>query len=155
MKGRLLLILTILLFTFSGLQAQQACLNKAWKAFGEENYEDAIKHCDECIETFGEAATKMQSELEAAGNKNGSFPSGVPSEEMKDKIFSNWAVNDVSTAYYVRGLAAEKHYRATGDKTYKEMAKESFKETCSFPFGRCWDEQGWFWSPCEAAQEKL
>jgi len=97
----------------------------------------------------------MQTELEKAGNTDKSFRVGGFNEKTKEKIFKNWAVNDVSTAYYIKGLSAKKLYQSTSDKSYKEMAEESLKKACSLSFGRCWDPKGWFWSPCAAAEDEL
>lgn len=155
MKRNLFLLLVLSFFSFSNICSQQVCLDKAWTALGEEDYKNAIKNADECIQTFGDAAQKMQRELEEAGNTDKSFPFGGVNKKTKEKIFKNWAVNDVSTAYYIKGLSAKKLYASTSDKSYKEMADESLKGACSLSFGRCWDPQGWFWSPCAAAQDEL
>jgi hypothetical protein len=155
MKGKLLLVLTLSIFVFSNTHSQEACLNKAWKAFGAEDYETAIKNCNECIENFGDAANEMQGKLEAAGKTNESFPAGGVNAEMKEKIFENWALNDVSTAYYIKGVSAKRLFESNSDKSYKQMSEEALKETCSLSFGRCWDPNGWFWSPCDAASDEL
>jgi len=155
MKRNLFFLFVLSFFTFSASYAQQVCLNKAWDALDAKDYKNAIKYCDECIQTFGESARKMQTGLEKAGNTDKSFPVGGVNEKTKEKIFKNWAVNDVSTAYYIKGLAAKKLYQSTSDNSYKEKAEESLRETCSLSLGRCWDPQGWFWSPCAAARDEL
>ena len=43
-------------------------------------------------------------------------------------------------------LAAGKKEEAT--QAYKKLINEYF-------YGQCWDPQGWFWKPAEAAQQKL
>jgi hypothetical protein len=64
-------------------------------------------------------------------------------------------LNDVATAYFIKGRSAEYLYEKTKDKKYKSLAEEAYQAACVLKYGRCWDPQGWFWSPCDAANERL
>ena len=69
--------------------------------------------------------------------------------ESKDKIFSYWALNDVGTALFILGEA----YQNAGKK---EDATKAYKRVINeFSYSQCWDTNGWFWKPAEAAQQKL
>jgi hypothetical protein len=67
----------------------------------------------------------------------------------KEKVFANWALNDVGTCYFILGQALEK----SGDK---KGALEAYKTVSEkFPDAQCWDPKGWFWKPADAAKGKL
>jgi len=69
--------------------------------------------------------------------------------ESKEKIFSYWALNDVGTCLFIRGET----YKKAGNA---EEAKKAYQELVDdFYYAQCWDPQGWFWKPAEAAQQKL
>jgi hypothetical protein len=69
--------------------------------------------------------------------------------ESKDKIFSFWALNDIGTGYFILGEA----YRNAGKN---QEAKDAYKTLIDeYSYSQCWDPQGWFWKPAEAAQEKM
>jgi hypothetical protein len=69
--------------------------------------------------------------------------------------FDRWAVNDVATAYFVKGRAAEYLLKKQKNQKYKQIAQEAYQSAMKFTYARCWDPQGWFWSPAEAAGERL
>jgi hypothetical protein len=72
-----------------------------------------------------------------------------PPTTEKEKVFANWALNDVGTCYFILGSALEK----SGDK---KGAAEAYKYlTEKLPFAECWDTKGWFWKPADAAKGKL
>ena len=67
----------------------------------------------------------------------------------KEKVFANWALNDVGTCYFILGQVLEK----SGDK---KGAVEAYKKlTEKLPAAQCWDPKGWFWKPADAAKGKL
>ena len=112
--------------------------NAAWAALGNKEYQRAVDLARQCIGLFESQAIQQQNALKEAP------PKGVVSEEQKQIIFKNWALNDVGTCYYILGLALE----ALGRKS---EALEAYKATLRFPYARTWDPKGWFWSPAEAA----
>lgn len=136
------------------VNAEQACLKKAWAGVNASNYAQAMEAANDCIEQFSARAFRDQAALEAAHEK---FPptGAVDSASDKKKIFDRWAVNDISTAYFLRGQAAEQLLKRTHNSKMKQVAIESYTAATRLGFGRCWDPQGWFWSPAEAAADRL
>ncbi|MBF0121991.1 MAG: tetratricopeptide repeat protein [Candidatus Omnitrophica bacterium] len=130
-------------------QAQQAAYNfgdhksstfatKAWGALAQKDLNAVLAYTNKCIEMYGETAKKMQSELTAV-------PTGDDA-----KIFSYWALNDVSTCLFIQGEA----YRQAGKK---EEAKAAFQSVVNnYSFGQCYDVgKKLFWKPVDAAKDKL
>jgi tetratricopeptide (TPR) repeat protein len=111
---------------------------KAWKALGEKDLDAVLAYTNKCVELYGVKAKEMQ-----AGLKD-----YVPTEK-KDMVFAYWALNDVSTALFIQGEAL----REAGKK---EEAKAVYQKIVNeFSFGQCWDTNGWFWKPAEAAKAKI
>lgn len=136
------------------LNAEEGCLKNAWSAFGKKDYKSAIGYSDSCIKKFGKIALDQQAKLEKdsvplppAGN--------VDNEAEKNQIFSRGLINDVATAYWIKGQCAEFLYQNSKDKKYKTMAEQSYKGASELKYGRCWDPKGWFWSPCDAVKKRL
>lgn len=120
--------------------------NAAWEAFNKGNFEEAISSAQKCIAEFKGSADREQKELESAKAplpQKGSVP-----EEIKKVIWARGLLNDVATSYYIKGRSAESLGRI-------EEAKQSYKEATKYTYARCWDPKGWFWSPSEAAQDRL
>jgi hypothetical protein len=135
-------------------RAEQPCLKKAWAALNDSNFGQAIESADECIDQFSPRAFRDQATFEAAHEKQP--PTGtVDSSFDKKKVFDRWAVNDVSTAYFVRGQAAEQLLKRTRRPQNKQLALDSYLAATRLSYGRCWDPEGWFWSPAEAAADRL
>lgn len=151
---RVSLVTFPLLLMVAVVASEQPCVKNAWNSFNKKKYKDAIKHADECIKDFGKSASNKQSKLEK--DSIPVPPTGkVRNEAEKNVIFSRGLLNDVATAYWIKGRSAEYLYETGKDNKYKLMAKEAYENACVLKYGRCWDPQGWFWSPCEAATERL
>jgi tetratricopeptide (TPR) repeat protein len=110
---------------------------KAWGALNANKYKEVKAYVDKVVSLYADKAKEMQSGLKE-------FP-----WESKDKIFSYWALNDVGTAYFIQGEA----YRLEGKKAEAIAAFQ--KLINEYSYAQCWDPQGWFWKPAEAAQQKL
>ena len=152
--------MAFIFFLFVGIgsiHAQQDCIQSAWDAINADKDQEAIEYCDQCIDRLTENADKRMEELKAQGMKASDFPTGVVNESQEKGITENWAINDISTAYFIKGRAAESLFDASNskDKAYKKMATESYKKACEYGYGRCWDPKGWFWSPCDASKDRL
>jgi tetratricopeptide (TPR) repeat protein len=117
----------------------------AWAALNGGEYAKAARHADRCATEFLRPAQVMEQNLARAG-KN--FPTGAVNEATRKEILANGVLNDVGAALYVRGRAAE----ATGDKP---AAVRAYRTVVQLPRARCWDPRGWFWSPAEAAADRL
>jgi len=121
-----------------GDHRSETLMTKAWNAFNAGSFLDASGYASKCIELYKQKALEQQASL--------SEP--VPSAD-KEAVFSMWALNDVGAALFVRGQAAEKTGNAAGAKEDYTFLKESL------PFAQCWDPQGWFWKPADAAAGRL
>jgi hypothetical protein len=111
---------------------------KAWHALESNDLASVKAYTQKCIDTFGPQALTMQAAL-----------SEPPDTKDKEKVFANWALNDVGTCYFILGSALEKN----GDK---KGALEAYKYLAEkLPFAECWDTKGWFWKPADAAKGKL
>ena len=112
-------------------------ITKAWQALGENDLEAVLAYTNKCIELYAEQAKKMQASLT-------DYPTGT-----NDEIFSYWALNDISTGLFIQGEAYRKA-KMTDEavKAYQMLVDE-------YSYGQCWDPQGWFWKPAEAAKEKI
>lgn len=134
---------------------QEQCLKDAWDAYNSKRYESAIKFANECIDNFGKAAERVQENLKADNEPDP--PTGKVSNSEKEKIFNRGVLNDVGTAYFIKGRSAEYLYQKDGNNSssYKEMAKEAYETACRYKHARTWDTKGWFWSPCQASLDRL
>jgi hypothetical protein len=82
-----LLAITLIAVSFLGsrLHAEEQCLKDEWKAFTYEDYQDAIRFADKCIDEFAKAADREQEKL--IKEKEPLLPTGAVSDAEKDKIF--------------------------------------------------------------------
>src|SRR5262245_59421088 len=129
-----------------GFHAEEECLEEAWKFFKQEKYQEAIKFADKCIDEFRKPADKAQTTLDES--KEPLPRTGKVSEAEKARIFSRGILNDVATAYFIKGRSAEYLYQKGGPKAsfYKEMAEQAYKTTCQYKHGRAWNpKNGIFW----------
>lgn len=112
-------------------------VSKAWEALKQKDLQGVLAYTNKCIEMYGAKAKEMQGNLK-------DYVTGA-----KEEVFKQWALNDVATAYYIQG-------KAYADAGQKDEAAKAYKEVINnYSFGQCWDPQGWFWKPAEAAQKDL
>jgi hypothetical protein len=110
---------------------------QAWSSMAQGNNDLTITYANKCLELYMGNAEKMQASLS-------DFVT-----ESNEKISSYWALNDVGTCLFIKGQALMKK----GDK---KGATEAFKLlTEKVKFAQCWDTNGWFWKPAEAAKQLL
>lgn len=108
---------------------------KAWAASGAGQHDQVDGYTGKCIEMFEGEAVKMQK--------------GLTEPAPADKANSYWALNDVGTCYFIRAQSREARGDAKGAiADYKAIVEK-------LPFAQCWDVQGWFWKPADAAKGKL
>ncbi len=120
-----------------GDYTSETLTKRAWEALASKDIKSVEAYVNKCLELFEDKAREMQGSLTE-------YP-----WESKDRIFSYWALNDVGTCLFIQGEA----YRNAGEtgkakKTFKKLVDE-------FSYAQCWDPQGWFWKPADAAQQKL
>jgi len=112
-------------------------VRKAWESLSIKNIDMVKGYVDKVVSLYEAKAKEMQASLKE-------YP-----WESKEKIFSYWALNDVGTAYFILGEVYRlNNKKADAVAAYKKVVDE-------FSFAQCWDTQGWFWKPAEAAQQKL
>ncbi len=110
---------------------------QAWKALDGEDPTIAVIYADKVMEMYGTKAKDMQASLTE-------YP-----WQSREVVFNYWALNDVGTTLFIKGKALKKVGRALEAKAaFKTLVDEYF-------YAQCWDPQGWFWKPSEAAQQEL
>jgi tetratricopeptide (TPR) repeat protein len=121
-----------------GDHASSTLTTKAWEALGRADLDAAMTYANKCIEMYEEEARKMQTSLQA-----------FPANEPKEETFKYWALNDVGTAYFIKGeILMKQSNPAAAKAAYEKLARE-------FSYAQCWDTRGWFWKPGEAAKQKV
>jgi hypothetical protein len=151
-------MLVFVLLLTAKLFAQEHCLIDAEKALNAKKYALVISSADDCIENFWPQALALQRKLEAA---HATVGIGNVPPEVKQSIFANGLLNDVATACFYEGLAAEKLMNTatsrTAKKNYKLKAVDAFGKAKLLSYGRHWDPSngGFFWSPAEGAANHL
>jgi len=136
------------------VKAEQPCLKKAWAALNQSDYALVVEAADDCIDQFSARAFRDEGALEAAKEKQP--PTGVVESAFdKKRIFDRGVLNDTAAAYFVRGQAAERLLKKSRNEHDKKIAIESYAAAARLRYGRCWDPQGFFWSPAEAASDRL
>jgi len=110
---------------------------QAWKALGKNDLNAVLAYTDKALALYEEKAKAMQASMSEYA------------WESKEKIFSKWALNDVGTSLFIRGEAFKKAgQRRKAKRAYKTLVDNYF-------YAQCWDTNGWFWKPSEAAQQAL
>jgi hypothetical protein len=94
-----------------------------------------LGYTKQCIDLYKDQAVKMQASLKEAA--------------PKDTANQFWALNDVGTCYFIQGKALDDQ----GDKKGAIAAYKVLADSLSF--AQCWDPQGWFWKPADAARKRL
>lgn len=112
-------------------------LISTWEALKNEDIEEVIRLTDQCVKLYGKRARLMQKAL------------GGYVEGENAVIRSQWALNDVATALYIKGKALQEAGDMDGAKTaYRTLLEE-------YRYGQCWDPKGWFWKPALVAEDNL
>ena len=119
-----------------GDSSSEQLVAKSWAALKDNKLDDVLTYTNKCLELFGQKAKEMQESL-----------TEYPVE--KEKVFSYWALNDVGTCLFIQGEAYK------GDGKNEEAVKSYKKVIDEYSYSQCWDPQGWFWKPAEAAQKKI
>ncbi len=112
-------------------------VQKAWAALAANDLTAVTAYVNKTTDMYAAKAKEMQASLK-------DYASG-----SNDDIFKYWALNDVGTALFILGEAN----RTAGKKD--EAAAAYKKVIDDYSYSQCWDPQGWFWKPAEAAQQKL
>ena len=116
--------------------SSETLTTKAWRASDAGDLASAAGYADKCIEMFGDKAVEQQKAL------------AVPLT-VKEDIFTQWALNDVGTCYFIRGQILEKQGKGKEAVTAYKFLFENL------PFAQTWDTKGWFWKPADAAAGRV
>lgn len=120
-----------------GNMSSATIVGKMWEALNSKNLDLVEAYYAKLVKLYGETAKKMEDSMTEYA------------WESPDKINSFWALNDVGTGTFILGEA----YRTAGKKA---EAMDAFKKVVNdYLYAQCWDPNGWFWKPAEAAQQKL
>jgi tetratricopeptide (TPR) repeat protein len=119
---------------------------QAWDDFNKGDYERAIKSAEQCVSGFQVSAEKIELEITQRGT-NGS-ETGLLDKTHSVLVLSRGPLNDVGTCYFIIGDAALKLNRI-------QAAVDAFRSASKYNHARAYDGKGSFWSPAEAAREKL
>ena len=133
--------------------AQQPCLTKAWNAFNNQDYSNALNASNECLEHLGAHAQRDQKLR--LDQRVPTPPVGSVTDAEKNAIFARGVLNDVGASLYIRGRSAEYLFRRTKQAKYLEIARSSYNGAVALPYARTWDTKGWFWSTAEASADRL
>jgi tetratricopeptide (TPR) repeat protein len=121
-----------------GDSSSQTITGKAWESLGAKDYDNTIKYARACIKLYEKEAIATQESLTEP----------IESSD-KDAVSSKWALNDVGTCYFIIGQALEaQDKKAEAADAYKQLLKK-------VSFAQCWDPQGWFWKPADAAKKQI
>lgn len=149
--GTCLIVVSVGIFTTRIITGQDQPLNvqlttQAWDAFNRGDYERAIGYADQCINEFRGAADREQEQLEK--KQTPKPPNGKVSDKEKQIIWGRGLLNDVGTCFYIKGRSLENLGR-------KNDARNAYQSAAKYTYARCWDPNGWFWDPSEAASDRL
>lgn len=112
--------------------------SKAWTEMGSQNFEAALGYIAKCLELYEGEAKTMQAGM-------ADFAPTTPPEAAS----KYWALNDVGTCLFIRGeIELKRGDKAAAKATFQKLVNE-------FKFAQCWDPNGWFWKPAEAARKKI
>ena len=108
---------------------------KAWAALEKRDWDGAVAHADRAVQVWGKNVRKINNSLKT-------YPKGADV-----KKYAN--LNEVGTCVWIKAEAL----RLKGDKTravttYKQLVDD-------YKYAQCWDKQGWWWKPAEAAAIKI
>ncbi len=112
-------------------------VQQMWQALHDKNTAAVIGYDLKLEHLYTDEARDMEKSLQ-------DYPTGSNAE-----IFKYWALNDVATGVFILGEA----YRL--EHKYDDAIKAYNRVVNNYHFAQCWDPQGWFWRPAEAAQQKI
>jgi len=119
---------------------------QAWSAFNTQDYGLSIARANACITQYESFAAAEQQQLRARGLSPP--PVGAVPDAVRAEILNRGPLNDVATCWFIKARALE----ALGET---ESARRAYTEATRYIHARAWDPRGWFWSPSEAARERL
>lgn len=160
-----LLLYPALLQAKNNLPVNAKETNAAWECFNKSNWQGAREHSDFVINHFSKLATGMHDMLASRikDHKAEIPPIGSVTDAQKKETFKYGLMNDVATCYYIKARSLYNLYRKSkaDNKSEAELSKlrtelkDSYDGCIALPYARCWDPQGWFWSPAEGIKQDI
>jgi hypothetical protein len=132
---------------------QQPCLTKAWQDYNAQDYLNALHAAAQCIDDFGKQALREQQSL--VDQRIPEPPTGRVSDREKTVIFARGILNDVGAAQFIKGRSAEYLLKSTKDPKYNTIARTGYEGAIALPYARVFDPGDFFWSPKQAATDRL
>jgi len=120
-----------------GNMTSNTLVQRMWESLAKNNLEEIIAYNMKLENLYSGIAKDMQRTLK-------DYPQ-LPAEN----IHTFWALNDLGTGMFILGEA----YRTAGKNV--EAAAAYKKVITDYLYAQCWDTNGWFWKPAEAAQQKI
>jgi hypothetical protein len=121
------------------------CDQQAWDALDHGDLEKALACAQTAIKSWTREADDQQAQK--AGQCEFT-PDPRDTRALNDFWAKYWAVNDVATAWFIRGEAFYRQQQwAEARAAYRSVMD---KYACGF----AWDPSGWFWNVADAAQLK-
>lgn len=118
-----------------GDMTSQTLTVSAWQSWDVKDFDAVYAFTSKCIELYKGKALVMQASMTDYAPKGSEF--------------DYWALNDVGTCYFIKGLALKEQGRL-------EEAKEAFNTIIKdLSYAQCWDPKGWFWKPAQGAKDQL
>jgi len=133
-------------FTQDRLAVNAKLTQMAWDSFNKDDYRKTIDYAEKCINEFKGSADREQKELEDL--KTPQPPKGSVSEQDKEIILKRGLLNDVATCFFIKGYSYEKLNQT-------DEAKKAYSSASFYTYARCWDPNGFFWIPAEAAKDRM
>lgn len=107
---------------------------KAWVANGAKQWADAIAYTTKCIQSYGSLALDQEKNVASAHPETNK---------------GTWALNDVATCYFIRGMAREGAGKINDAMADYRYVMDNFK------YAQCQDDKNNFWKPADACKDKL
>jgi len=120
-----------------GNMTSSTLAQRMWASLAGNNLDEVIAYNMKLERLYSATAKEMQGKLK-------DYPQ-LPAEN----IHTFWALNDVGTGMFILAEA----YSAAG-KNVEAIAAYK-KVITDYLYAQCWDTNGWFWKPAEAAQQKI
>ena len=133
--------------------ASESCIEDVWASFNRKSYEETLATAGHCIEQFGQRASREQTSLAALKGRAPAM--GLDKMPDAETLSLQWAINDVSASWCLRGQAAEQLFDRTKESRYLQLAKDSYAAAAKLSFGIRKEPAGWFWSPAKVASDRL
>ena len=108
---------------------------KVWSAFERKDWAGVAELSDRSVKVWGEGAEEINRDLKA-------YPKG-------DAVRKFANLNEVGTCVWLKGEAL----RLKGDKARALAAYGTL--VTDYKYAQCWDNQGWWWKPADAALSKI